>query len=464
MGLLDSLSPKATKWAVGLCILVPGDQAWILISTAIVLLMTPGLAFFYGGMIQHKNFVSTIMQVCIALAVIPIVWSLIGFALAFGPSISEKAGLFGNPATFGLLHNVGAAPLEALAPTIPCSLFFLFQMVFATITPALIIGSIADRANVSALCIFCVFWHIIVYCPLAHMVWYPTGLIRTFGVPDFAGGTVVHMSSGYAALAAAKYVGHGHRPASGFHILEPANVPFVVLGTALLWFGWFGFNGGSALAASPLASFVFLNTNAAAAAAMLTWMLMDILRGKKMRATGACIGAVIGLIAITPAAGFVNTGAAFLIGLLASVVCSGVQELMERYGKRYVDDTLDVFACHGVGGTVGMILTALFTTTSVNEFGFDGAFYGNPVILGKCLLVLVVLVPWLLLATWGCLWVTDLLISVRVSDEEMLAGLDVSKHGERAYSGTAGNDLEVAIADPATASKKAAATLTAPVV
>uniref|UniRef100_A0A383VXJ7 Ammonium transporter n=1 Tax=Tetradesmus obliquus TaxID=3088 RepID=A0A383VXJ7_TETOB len=430
-----------------------GDTAWMLVSSAIVLMMCPGIAFFYGGMVQSKNVVSTIMQAFLPLAIIPVVWSIVGFGLAFGESVPGSAGILGNPADLGgLMYKVGAAPLASLAATIPLSLFFVFQMVFAVVTPAIIIGSVADRVNVSSLCIFIALWHIIVYCPIAHMVWHPSGIIRVFGVLDYAGGTVVHMSSGFAGVAAAKYLGHslasaGRRAmaagssssSSEGHVFwwdnpEPANVPIVVLGTTLLWVGWFGFNAGSALGAGAMASHVFMTTNAAAGTAMLGWLLMDQLRGHKIRATGACIGAVIGLVAITPAAGFVNYGSAALIGMIGAITCALVQEAMDRFGKKYLDDTLDVWACHGVGGTVGMICTALFTTTSVNPAGAQGAFYGNPLLLGKTLLVLVIVVPWFLVATWGCLWVTDKIMCIRVSDLEEMQGLDISKHGERAVS------------------------------
>eukprot|EP00775_Hariotina_reticulata_P006743 gene6743-6963_t len=411
--------------------------------------MCPGVGFFYGGMVQSKNVVSTIMQACITLAIIPVLWSIVGFGLSFGQSLPGSAGILGNPIELGgLMYKVGAAPLPALAPTIPASLFFFFQLTFAIVTPSIIIGSAANRINVSALCVFVGLWHLVLYCPLAHMVWYPTGLIRSFGVLDFAGGTVVHMSTGFAGLVVARYLGASLGSSSKgsseegdaadhtfwWDSKEPANVPVVMLGTTLLWCGWFGFNGGSALAASPLAAHVFVTTNAAAATSMLGWLIMDHQRGHKIRATGACIGAVIGLVAITPAAGFVNFGAACLIGFIAAIVCSLVQELMDRYGRKYVDDTLDVFACHGVGGTVGMICTALFASVSVNPAGANGAFYGNPMLLGKTLLVLVIIVPWFLVFTWGCLWVTDKIITLRVSDEEERAGLDVSKHGERAIS------------------------------
>uniref|UniRef100_A0A383V2C3 Ammonium transporter n=1 Tax=Tetradesmus obliquus TaxID=3088 RepID=A0A383V2C3_TETOB len=465
MGLLDNASPAVSKGIVvsvllgmtaifvAMCVTVPtgpitgvdadlsainsGDCAWMLISAAIVLLMTPGVCFFYCGMGHHKNVVSTIMQALLPLAIIPIVWATVGFGLAFGDSVNGSYGIFGSPVKYGLLHNVGAVPEPAFAGTIPLSLFAVFQCAFAIITPALLIGSVADRVNVSSLCIFIGLWHVLVYCPLAHMVWHPTGLIRMFGVIDFAGGTVVHMSSGYAALIAALYLGPSRSAAAHsdmFEMKEPANVPYVVLGTALLFFGWFGFNAGSALAAGTLTALAFINTLAAAASAMLAWVLLDNLRGHKLRATGVCVGLVVGLIAITPAAGFVNTGAAFLIGVIGAVCCSGAQELMERYGNRFITDTSEVFVCHGVSGTVGMICTALFATTSVNEYAIDGAFYGNGIHLGKTLAVLCVLVPWVSIFTWGCLWVTDKVMSLRVSDEELLAGLDVSKHGERAMA------------------------------
>eukprot|EP00775_Hariotina_reticulata_P009990 gene9990-10145_t len=409
--------------AVDLSVVDTGDTAWMLVSTALVLLMTPGLAFFYGGMISQKNVVSTIMQAMVLVAIIPILWSILGFALAFGGSVGS-AGFFGNPMDYGLMYNVGAAPVSTLCGHIPLVVFFMYQMAFAVITPALIVGSISDSL-----------WHLVLYCPLAHMAWHPSGIIRKTGVLDFAGGTVVHMSSGYAALVAAMYLGRSAKvedPELSDDSNEPSNIPIVVLGTALLWFGWFGFNGGSALAANALAGQAFMNTNASAASAMLAWMLLDHVRGHKMRATGACIGAVIGLVSITPSAGFVNVGAAFIIGIIGSVICSGVQELMERYGRRYISDTLDVFACHGMGGTVGMVCSALFATKSVNPHGDDGIFYGNPMLLGKTLLVLVIIVPWIFAVTWGCLWITNCIVTLRVSDEEQVVGLDMSKHGERA--------------------------------
>jgi len=409
-----------------------GDMAWIMVASAIVLLMTPGVSFFYGGMVRHKNVVATLMQGIVTLAIIPMIWCFIGFSLSFGEDAGYP-GFIGNPSTYGLFKNVGAAPVADFSATIPLALFAIFQMMFAVITPSIVVGAICERVNFSALCLFVILWHLIVYCPLAHMVWHPKGLIRSFGVIDFAGGTVVHMSSGWAALAAAWFLGPSAHAGEGvLEVKEPANVPIVILGTALLWMGWFGFNGGSALAAGPLAVQAFLTTNTAAASAMATWLLMDQLRGLKFRATGVCAGALVGLVGITPGSGFVTVGAAALIGIITAIICNLAQLLMEKYGRKYVDDTLDVFACHGVGGTVGQFLTGLFATTAVNSAGADGAFYGNPMLVGKDVLVLVVLIPWLIVATLLCLWLTNLVLELRAADDDQLMGLDVSKHGERA--------------------------------
>lgn len=379
-------------------------------------------------MISAKNVVGTICTAIIPMTLIPLMWAFIGFSLAFGDD-GFYPGFIGTPATYGLMYNVGGTPSPVLAGTIPLSVYFVFQCMFAVITPAIIIGSIADRVNISALCLFVPLWHLAVYCPIAHMVWHPDGIIRRYGVVDFAGGTVVHMSSGYASLVAAWYLGPSiHSRSPNAHAEGPANVPYVVLGTALLWFGWFGFNAGSAFTAGWLAGSAFLNTNTATAAAMLGWMLMDQIKGNKFKATGLCLGAVVGLVGITPACGYVNVGAAALIGLTTAIICSIAQLLMNKFAKKHVDDTLDVFACHGIGGTCGMIMTSLFQTPAAGVV--PGAFYGAGIELGKCLLVLVIIIPFFCLFTWGCLFVTNLFISMRVSDLEEIEGLDKSKHGE----------------------------------
>ena len=296
--------------------LVPGDVAWMLTATGLVLLMTPGLSFFYGGMVRFKNVVSTMLQSFVALGVISLLWVVVGFSLAFGDSLG---GVIGNPLTFFMFDGVGAATHPALAPTFPLLLFALFQLKFAIITPALITGAFAERVRFSSYLIFMLLFSVVIYSPLAHMTWHPDGLLRNWGVLDFAGGTVVHMSAGLAALAGALVLGRRQsHMANEAH--EPANIPYVLLGTGMLWFGWFGFNAGSALAASELAVMAFATTNTASAAAMLGWVFFDMLRGRKPSALGACIGAVVGLVAITPAAGFVSVRHSIAIGLIAAVV------------------------------------------------------------------------------------------------------------------------------------------------
>ncbi|KAG1661999.1 hypothetical protein FOA52_012170 [Chlamydomonas sp. UWO 241] len=458
MGLIDHASPLVKRCLVGftlaaflgicvaMCVAPPqtwladyqapyGDYAaspidnsaicWMLTSSALVLIMTPGVAFFYGGMINSKNVVATIATAILPMCIIPIMWSFVGFSFAFGEDVG---GIFGNPATYGLMYNVNAQPFS-ITPWLTTSTWFIFQGMFAIITPAIIVGAISDRANFAALCLFIPIWHILVYCPITHMVW-GGGIIAQWGLLDFAGGMVVHMSSGYSALAAAYFVGPSKRTTKE----GPANVPYVVLGTALLWFGWFGFNAGSAFGATAYAAHAFLNTNIATAASMLSWMLMDQLQGHKFKTVGMCLGIVVGLVGITPAAGIVNPGAAMIIGIITAIVCSSTQMLMAKWGRAVAEDTLDVFACHGMGGTVGMILTSLFQSVNAGAWdGLDGAFYGRPVELGKCIAVLLALMVWYTVTTYLILSFVNLIITVRVSEEEELEGLDVSKHGENNY-------------------------------
>src|SRR6195256_4863134 len=328
-----------------------GDTAWMLTATGLVLLMTPGLSFFYGGMVRTKNVVSTMLQSFATMGVVSILWIVIGFSLAFGNSID---GLIGNPTTFFMFSRVGASTHPDLAPTIPLIVFALFQLKFAIITPALITGSFAERVRFSSYLLFMCLFSIFVYSPLAHWTWAPEGFLHKMGVLDFAGGTVVHMSAGFAALAGAMVLGrrttHKNREAT-----TPANIPFVILGTGMLWFGWFGFNAGSALSASGQAAMAFATTNTASASAALAWIFFDRMRGQKPSALGACVGAVVGLVAITPAAGYVSIGESIFIGTCASVVSN----LMVHWknNSSTLDDTLDVFPCHGVGGMVGMLMT-----------------------------------------------------------------------------------------------------------
>jgi Amt family ammonium transporter len=397
-----------------------GDTAWMLTAAALVLLMTPGLSFFYGGMVGYKNVVSTMLQSVIALGVISLLWVAFGFSLAFGDSIG---GVIGNPLTFFMFDGVGGATSEALSPTVPLLIFALFQLKFAIITPALITGSFAERVRFSGYLLFMVLFSVLIYSPLAHMTWHPDGLLRKWGVLDFAGGTVVHMSAGFAALAGAMILG---RRASHKNREEhvPANIPFVLLGTGMLWFGWFGFNAGSALGANELAATAFATTNTASAAAMLGWIFWDWMLGKKPSALGACIGAVVGLVAITPAAGFVTVRESIVIGLVASVV-SNLAVHMKT--KSTLDDTLDVFPCHGVGGIVGMILTGVFADGGLAE--------GEFTLFGYHMLALVIVSIFAFAGSLILYKVVDLILPLRVSDEQELIGLDLSQHGETALGG-----------------------------
>lgn len=393
-----------------------GDTAWMLTATSLVLLMTPGLSFFYGGMVRSKNVVSTMLQSFVAMGAVSLIWVAFGFSLCFGESMG---GFVGNPLTFAMFRGVGAGSHPDLAPTIPLMLFALFQLKFAIITPALITGAFAERVRFHSYLLFMVLFSICIYAPLAHMTWHPDGLLRNMGVLDFAGGTVVHMSAGYAALAGAWVLGP-RRGAPDAHM--PANIPFVMLGTGMLWFGWFGFNAGSALAADGLAAQAFLTTNTASAAAMMAWMLFDAVKGARPTAMGACIGAVVGLVAITPAAGFVSVGASIFIGVSASIISNLAVHWRSR---TELDDTLDVFPCHGLGGIVGMVLTAVFATD------------GGLVPTGEVSLVvnhLIALVGVSVFALGGSVllfWLVGRIMPLRVSESDEAAGLDQSMHGEK---------------------------------
>jgi len=352
LGLANSL-PVASLGAAPLPI-NGADTAWLLTATALVLLMTPGLAFFYGGMISRQHVTSLIFQSFMAMGVVSLIWVVLGFSLAFGSSV---LGLIGDPRSFFMLQNVGFGAEAALSPTVPLALFALFQMKFAIITPALVTGSFGERIKFSSLILFMVLFTIFVYAPLAHWTWHPEGILRRWGVLDFAGGTVVHMAAGFAGLAGAIMV-PGKRGEHSAHV--PANIPLVLIGTGLLWFGWFGFNAGSALAADGNAVLAFMTTNTAAAAAMVAWLLIDAMMGRPASALNAAIGGVVGLVAVTPAAGFVTVGASVAIGIIASFVSNVL--VNSRWLKTRLADTLDVFACHGAGGLVGMVCTAVFAT------------------------------------------------------------------------------------------------------
>ncbi len=400
------------------------DSAWVSVAAALVMLMTPALGFFYGGLVRQKNIVSTIMQCLIIFALSTGVWTIVGFSLAFAPS---RGGFIGG-LEYVFLHGVGAAPNDAYAGTIPSSLFYFFQLKFAAITPALIIGAFAERIRFRSLLVFVVLWTVVVYAPAAHWVWGVGGWLRDLGALDFAGGTVVHVLAGVSALGSAMVIGRRDKSA---HAARPSNVPFVILGAALLWFGWFGFNAGSALAMNGVAVNALVTTNIAAAFAALSWMAVDWFLWGKPSATGAATGAVCGLVAITPAAGFVDSMAAVIIGLLVGMICSLMVVLLDR---TRLDDTLDVFACHGMGGIFGAIATGFFAQKLVNPAGADGLLYGNP----KQVLVQVAAVA--ATAVWGfvmsvvLLKVIDWTMGLRVTPEEEEIGLDLSQHGETAYS------------------------------
>lgn len=398
------------------------DTAWVLVSAALVLIMTPGLAYFYGGMVNAKNVISTMLQSFMAMGIISVVWVVVGFSVAFGDSIG---GFFGDPTTHFLLKGVTDAPAWG---TIPFLLFAFFQLKFAVITPALVTGSMAERVNFKAYVVFMVLFSLLIYAPLAHMTWSPNGFFFQMGVLDFAGGTVVHMSAGWAALAGAIYLKRRRSHANN-DFLPPANVPYVLLGTGLLWFGWFGFNGGSALSASPLAVIAFATTNTAAGAAGIAWVFFDAVRGKKPSAVGFCIGVVVGLVAITPAAGFVTVPHALVIGVVASVVSNIIAHLRT---KTALDDTLDVFPCHGVGGMVGMILTGVFATSSVNgAVAEQGLFFGESSLFLKHLLALVLTSVFSFGMSFVVLKITDIIIPLRVTHEDENVGLDISQHDEK---------------------------------
>ena len=394
----------------------PADVAWLLTATGLVLLMTPGLSYFYGGMVSSKNIISTMLQSFLAMGLISIVWIVVGFSLAFGDSIG---GVIGNPLTFFMFRGVNGNTNAMLAPTIPLLLFAMFQLKFAIITPALITGAFAERIRFSAYLLFMILFSLFIYAPLAHWTWHPDGFLKNLGVLDFAGGTVVHMSAGFAALAGAHLLGRRHSHlAQKKHV--PSNIPYVMLGTGLLWFGWFGFNAGSAMGANESAALAFATTNTASAAAMLAWIFLDVLLGRKPSALGACVGAVVGLVAITPAAGYVSIGASIFIGVTASVISNYAVNLKARIS---LDDTLDVFPCHGLGGIVGMILTSVFADKV-------GLIHGHIHTFLVHLLGLVIVGVFTFGGSFLLYKVTNFFIPLRVTQEQESAGLDISQHGE----------------------------------
>jgi Amt family ammonium transporter len=401
--------------------IVSGDVAWMLTASALVLLMTPGLSFFYGGMVNRKNLISTMLQSFISMGLVSLVWVVIGFSLSFGDSFH---GLIGNPFTYFMFRGVGGSTHPDLSPTIPFALFAMFQLKFAIITPALITGAFAERVRFSAYLLFIVLFSVLIYTPLAHWTWHPQGFLRVWGVLDFAGGTVVHMSAGFAALAGAMVLGRRKVHAEKKGHSQPNSIPYVLLGTGMLWFGWFGFNAGSALAANETAVLAFLTTNTASAAAMLGWILYDAIQGRKPSATGASIGAVVGLVAITPAAGFVTVGASILIGLAASVISNFA---VHWKNQSTLDDTLDVFPCHGVGGIVGMIATGVFASKV-------GLIYGETRTFLMHLLGLVIVGVFSFGGSYLLYKLVDKIIPLRVTGKDEDMGLDMSQHDETAVS------------------------------
>lgn len=396
---------------------VTADVAWMITATIFVLMMTPGLSFFYGGMVGKKNVISTILQSFIAMGVISVIWVVVGFSLSFGDDIG---GVLGNPLTFFMFNGVGGKVNETLAPTIPLALYALFQMKFAIITPSLITGSFAERVKFSAYLVFMILFCIFIYCPLAHCTWHPEGIFHKWGVIDFAGGIVVHASSGVAALAGAIFLG---RRATPDRSDAPANIPYVVLGAAMLWLGWFGFNAGSSLHADEMAVKAFLNTNTACATAMLTWIFFDTLMGRKASAMGAAVGAVVGLVAITPSAGYVSVGQSLFIAFITTIICNCACHWSDR--SQRLDDALDVFPTHGTGGIIGTVLTGIF----IQEGLIAGTWEGFVIFLYHLLAIVIVFVY-----TFGMsmllYWVVNKMIPMRVSRESERIGLDVSQHGE----------------------------------
>ena len=403
-----------------------GDTAWILVSSALVLFMTPGLAFFYGGLVRRKNMLSILMQCYMIMCLITLQWVVFGYSLAFGPDIK---GLIGS-LDWAFLKGVGAAPNADYAATIPHSTFMIFQMMFAIITPALILGAFAERMKFSAFCVFSLLWAALVYDPVCHWVWAVGGFIRMWGALDFAGGTVVHINAGIAALVAALVLGKRVGYPDGMS--PPHSLPLAFLGAGILWFGWFGFNAGSALGSGGLASNAFVVTHIAAATAGLTWALLDWKINNHATGLGMITGAVAGLVAITPAAGFVDPLGAIAIGVGVSLICwFFVMVLKSKFGY---DDTLDAFGVHGIGGIWGALATGLFATKSVNSAGADGLFYGNPMQFVIQLKAVLVTVVYSAVMTFVLLKLVDMVLGLRVSAQQERIGLDLTQHRESSYT------------------------------
>ena len=405
------------------------DISWMIVATALVFLMTPGLAFFYGGMVHRKNVISTMIKSVVAAGVVSILWVTVGFSLCFGESME---GFIGNPGTFLFFKGVSSGAPWGGAPTIPLALFAIFQLMFAIITPGLVVGAVAERIKFVSYILFIALFSLLVYAPIAHWTWHPDGFLFKMGVLDFAGGTVVHISAGCAALMGAIVLKRRQSHMEQKEI-PPANIPYVLIGTGLLWFGWFGFNAGSALGANALAVSAFATTNTAAAAAGLSWMFFDALRGKKPSVLGFCIGAIVGLVAITPGAGFVAIPQSIFIGVFAAII-SNLAVYYKQKSK--LDDTLDVFPCHGVGGIMGMLLTGVFASTAINGAGTNGWFYGNAGFLLTQIKAIGIVVSYSLVVSYAIFRFINFVSPMRVSMEDEELGLDATQHNEKYMQGT----------------------------
>ena len=433
------------------------SSSWVLLCSIALFMMPPGFAVFYGGMSKSKNQLSTILKCMLPMAVVPMLWSVVGFSLAFGDDVG-RAGLFGSPASYGIMRNVGFQHAHVItqadrgeqaraSSALPVIVFFTYQMQFAIVAPCIMIGAIAARVRFDALCVLTALWHLVVYCPMAHMVWHADGIVYSWGVCDFAGGLAVHLAAGFAALVCAWYVrpactDDGDARATRFadaigepmaSVWGPSDVPTALLGTSLIGMGWFGFTAGNALAPSHAAAQAFINTQLAFSASAACYQVVDYMRGRQVQATRVCLGALIGLVCVTPASGFVDVSAAALIGLAGAVCCS-VAEMLVGSDDRGLNGDMHVFAHHGVGGAVGVLCTALFASATVDRGGVDGAVAGDWLGVAKAALVLLLAAAWVMLATLGCLWTTERVfrLRLRVTAAEEVAGLDMASHGENA--------------------------------
>ncbi|MBC7654085.1 MAG: ammonium transporter [Oligoflexus sp.] len=413
------------------------DITFIIICTALVFIMTPGLAFFYGGMVHRKNILSTMIKSVVATGVVGVLWIVVGYSLCFG---EDFHGFIGNPLTHLFFKDVASEGPWSLAPTIPRTLFAFFQLMFAVITPGLVVGAVAERIKFTSYILFTVLFSIFVYAPLAHWTWHPDGFLFQLGALDFAGGTVVHISAGCAALAGAMVLKR-RKVHLDHQEIPPSNIPYVLIGTGLLWFGWFGFNAGSALSANGLAVSAFATTNTAAAAAGVMWMFFDVVRGKKPSVLGFCIGAVVGLVAITPAAGYVSIPHSIFIGTIASLISNIAVSIKS---KSSLDDTLDVFPCHGIGGMVGVLMTGIFASKLINPAGNDGLFFGNVDFFLIQLKTLTITAIYSFTVSYAIFKLVNFIDPIRVSSEEEELGLDESQHAEKYSQGTLLTPIEFA--------------------